>query len=68
MVYAKRAEAYVHMKKPNAALRDAKAALEINPDSAKASPKIIRKVCMIHAIIRVRCNYVRVSTYIVCQP
>mmetsp|Transcript_35476 Transcript_35476/g.67980 ORF Transcript_35476/g.67980 Transcript_35476/m.67980 type:complete len:384 (-) Transcript_35476:358-1509(-) len=36
MVYAKRAEAYVHMKKPNAALRDAKAALEINPDSAKA--------------------------------
>ncbi|XP_021768404.1 FAM10 family protein At4g22670-like [Chenopodium quinoa] len=35
IMYATRASVYVKMKKPNAAIRDANAALEINPDSAK---------------------------------
>uniref|UniRef100_A0A803MCT4 STI1 domain-containing protein n=1 Tax=Chenopodium quinoa TaxID=63459 RepID=A0A803MCT4_CHEQI len=35
IMYATRASVYVKMKKPNAAIRDADAALEINPDSAK---------------------------------
>ncbi|KAK1376405.1 STI1 domain-containing protein [Heracleum sosnowskyi] len=35
IMYATRATAYIKMKKPNAAIRDANAALEINPDSAK---------------------------------
>ncbi|XP_074331022.1 FAM10 family protein At4g22670-like [Apium graveolens] len=35
MMYATRATVYIKMKKPNAAIRDANAALEINPDSAK---------------------------------
>ncbi|XP_028107236.1 FAM10 family protein At4g22670-like [Camellia sinensis] len=34
-MYASRASVYIKMKKPNAAIRDANAALEINPDSAK---------------------------------
>ncbi|GMP44341.1 hypothetical protein CsSME_00013307 [Camellia sinensis var. sinensis] len=34
-MYATRASVYIKMKKPNAAIRDANAALEINPDSAK---------------------------------
>lgn len=33
--YATRASIFVKLKKPNAAIRDANAALEINPDSAK---------------------------------
>ncbi|CAN4077229.1 unnamed protein product [Withania somnifera] len=35
IMYATRATIYIKMKKPNAAIRDATAALEINPDSAK---------------------------------
>ncbi|GFZ06970.1 HSP70-interacting protein 1 [Actinidia rufa] len=35
IMYATRASVYIKMKKPNAAIRDADAALEINPDSAK---------------------------------
>ena len=34
-MYAKRADAFLKMKKPNAAIRDANKALEMNPDSAK---------------------------------
>jgi len=36
LVYAKRADAFLKLKKPNAAVRDANTALELNPDSAKA--------------------------------
>merc|ERR1719231_2062030 len=36
LVYAKRADAFLKLKKPNAAIRDANKALELNPDSAKA--------------------------------
>merc|ERR1719231_311980 len=36
LVYAKRADAFLKLKKPNAAVRHANKALEINPDSAKA--------------------------------
>ena len=36
LVYAKRADAFLKLKKPNAALRDCAKALESNPDSAKA--------------------------------
>nr|XP_011463751.1 PREDICTED: FAM10 family protein At4g22670 isoform X4 [Fragaria vesca subsp. vesca] len=35
IMYSTRASVYIKMKKPNAAIRDANAALEINPDSAK---------------------------------
>ncbi|KAH7514109.1 FAM10 family protein At4g22670 [Ziziphus jujuba] len=35
IMYGTRATVYIKMKKPNAAIRDADAALEINPDSAK---------------------------------
>ncbi|GAA0176084.1 hypothetical protein LIER_29141 [Lithospermum erythrorhizon] len=35
MQYAARATVYIKLKKPNAAIRDADAALQINPDSAK---------------------------------
>eukprot|EP00249_Psilotum_nudum_P002604 c15722_g1_i1 orf=223-1380(+) len=35
ILYANRAGVYVKMKKPNAAIRDADAAIKINPDSAK---------------------------------
>ncbi|KAK9071762.1 hypothetical protein SSX86_008191 [Deinandra increscens subsp. villosa] len=35
IMYAARAAVYIKMKKPNAAIRDADAALKINPDSAK---------------------------------
>ncbi|XXG75942.1 hypothetical protein AAC387_Pa08g0405 [Persea americana] len=35
IMYGTRANVYIKMKKPNAAIRDANAALEINPDSAK---------------------------------
>ncbi|XP_059599417.1 FAM10 family protein At4g22670 isoform X1 [Vitis vinifera] len=35
IMYGTRASVYIKMKKPNAAIRDANAALEINPDSAK---------------------------------
>ncbi|XP_019160548.1 PREDICTED: FAM10 family protein At4g22670 isoform X2 [Ipomoea nil] len=35
IMYATRASVFIKMKKPNAAIRDASAALEINPDSAK---------------------------------
>ncbi|XP_011626894.1 FAM10 family protein At4g22670 [Amborella trichopoda] len=35
IMYATRASVFVKMKKPNAAIQDANAALEINPDSAK---------------------------------
>ncbi|KAL3677292.1 hypothetical protein R1sor_027240 [Riccia sorocarpa] len=35
ILYANRASVYLKMKKPNAAIRDADAAIEINPDSAK---------------------------------
>ncbi|KAK4843675.1 hypothetical protein QYF36_011359 [Acer negundo] len=35
IMYGTRASVYIKMKKPNAAIRDASAALEINPDSAK---------------------------------
>ncbi|KAL6583699.1 hypothetical protein OROMI_002988 [Orobanche minor] len=35
ILYANRASVYVKLKKPNAAVRDADAALQINPDSAK---------------------------------
>ncbi|CAA2995305.1 FAM10 family At4g22670-like [Olea europaea subsp. europaea] len=35
IMYATRATVYIKMKKPNAAVRDANDALEINPDSAK---------------------------------
>ncbi|KAJ9162641.1 hypothetical protein P3X46_022400 [Hevea brasiliensis] len=35
ILYATRASVFVKLKKPNAAIRDANAALEINPDSAK---------------------------------
>ncbi|XVF10773.1 hypothetical protein REPUB_Repub07fG0211900 [Reevesia pubescens] len=35
IMYATRASVYIKMKKPNAAIRDTNAALEINPDSAK---------------------------------
>lgn len=36
VLFVKRATAYVRLQKPNAAIRDAKKALEINPDSAPA--------------------------------
>eukprot|EP00898_Chlorokybus_atmophyticus_P002586 jgi/Chlat1/3328/Chrsp22S03470 len=36
MLHANRALAYAALKKPNAAMRDAEAALNLNPDSAKA--------------------------------
>uniref|UniRef100_A0A2P2JYY9 Uncharacterized protein MANES_06G004100 n=1 Tax=Rhizophora mucronata TaxID=61149 RepID=A0A2P2JYY9_RHIMU len=35
ILYATRADVYIKLKKPNAAIRDANAALQINPDSAK---------------------------------
>ncbi|KAL2652422.1 hypothetical protein R1flu_020550 [Riccia fluitans] len=35
ILYANRASVYLKMKKPNAAIRDADAAIKINPDSAK---------------------------------
>ncbi|KAL3512155.1 hypothetical protein ACH5RR_024872 [Cinchona calisaya] len=35
ILYATRASVFVKLKKPNAAIRDANAALQINPDSAK---------------------------------
>ncbi|KAJ4955084.1 hypothetical protein NE237_011867 [Protea cynaroides] len=35
IMYATRASVFIKMEKPNAAIRDANAALEINPDSAK---------------------------------
>ncbi|KAH7436317.1 hypothetical protein KP509_05G013500 [Ceratopteris richardii] len=35
ILYANRASVYVKMKKPNAAIRDAEAAIKINPDSAR---------------------------------
>ncbi|WCJ42105.1 tetraticopeptide domain-containing thioredoxin [Euphorbia peplus] len=35
ILYATRASVFIKLKKPNAAIRDANAALEINPDSAK---------------------------------
>ncbi|XP_010439307.1 PREDICTED: FAM10 family protein At4g22670 [Camelina sativa] len=35
IMYGNRASVYIKLKKPNAAIRDANAALEINPDSAK---------------------------------
>jgi len=35
-LYAFRAESLVHLKKPNAAIRDANRALELNPDSSRA--------------------------------
>lgn len=35
IIYATRASVFVKMKKPNAAIRDANAAIKINPDSAK---------------------------------
>ncbi|KAL9271528.1 FAM10 family protein-like protein, partial [Drosera capensis] len=35
IMYATRASVFIKMKKPNAAIRDASAALEINPDSSK---------------------------------
>ena len=35
LLYAKRADAYLKLKKPNAAVRDANKALEINPDSVR---------------------------------
>lgn len=34
--YAKRAQVYIAMKKPNACIRDCERAIEINPDSALA--------------------------------
>ena len=36
LLYAKRAEMYLKLRKPNAAKRDCDRALEANPDSAKA--------------------------------
>lgn len=36
MLYAKRGQAYLHLKKPNACIRDCERALELNPDSAAA--------------------------------
>lgn len=36
LLYAKRADCYLKLKKPNAAIRDCDAALALNPDSAKA--------------------------------
>ena len=36
LTYAKRAECFIKLRKPNAAIRDCDAALKINPDSAKA--------------------------------
>ena len=36
LTYAKRAECYLKLKKPNAAVRDCDKALDANPDSAKA--------------------------------
>uniref|UniRef100_A0A7S1XCA8 STI1/HOP DP domain-containing protein n=1 Tax=Compsopogon caeruleus TaxID=31354 RepID=A0A7S1XCA8_9RHOD len=36
LLYAKRAEVFLILKKPNAAIRDCTAALSINPDSAKS--------------------------------
>jgi len=42
MVYANRGNAYLKLKKPLAAIRDADEALKINPDSAKAF-KVRRK-------------------------
>lgn len=39
LLYAKRAEMYLKLRKPNAAKRDCDRALEANPDSAKAPPR-----------------------------
>jgi suppressor of tumorigenicity protein 13 len=36
LTFSKRAECYLRLKKPNAAIRDADAALKLNADSAKA--------------------------------
>ena len=36
MLYAKRGEAYLKLKRPNAAIASADSALKMNPDSAKA--------------------------------
>ena len=36
LLYAKRAECFLKLKKPNAAIKDADAALALNPDSARA--------------------------------
>jgi len=36
LLYAKRADAFLKLKKPNAAVRDCGAAIDLNPDSAKA--------------------------------
>lgn len=36
LVYAKRGQAYMRLKKPNATIRDCNRALQINPDSAVA--------------------------------
>ncbi len=36
LMFAKRANCYIHLQKPNACIRDCDRALEINPDSAAA--------------------------------
>ena len=36
LMFAKRANAFLHLKKPNAAIRDCNKAVEMNPDSATA--------------------------------
>ena len=36
LMFAKRANCYIHLNKPNACIRDCDRALEINPDSAAA--------------------------------
>ncbi|XWS61925.1 hypothetical protein CRYUN_Cryun07bG0166500 [Craigia yunnanensis] len=51
IMYSTRASVYIKMKKPNAAIRDANAALEINPDSAKGykptSPVALHEQCLV---------------------
>ena len=36
LMFAKRANCYIHLKKPNACIRDCNRAIELNPDSAAA--------------------------------
>lgn len=36
LLFAKRASCFIHLKKPNACIRDCNRAIELNPDSAAA--------------------------------
>ena len=60
LTFAKRAECYLKLKQPNAAIRDADAALALNADSAKAYKAVrvrrSRALCVRRGPCLVRCG------------